>query len=82
MAASATPPAPSDPVPAVAAQDTSHEQNVILDIRRSNGVDDEYCQKARQDPALWHTVQTLKNNLAQSLQVCVPSINHMSVLKR
>lgn len=45
------------------------EHEVIAQIRRNNGVDEEYCQAARQDPALWGTVQTLKKNLSHSLDV-------------
>ncbi|KAH7102371.1 hypothetical protein BKA62DRAFT_700182 [Auriculariales sp. MPI-PUGE-AT-0066] len=47
----------------------TREQEVIRDIRRKNGVDDEFCEQARRDPVLWQTVQNLKSNLQQSLKV-------------
>ncbi|EJD42202.1 hypothetical protein AURDEDRAFT_152983 [Auricularia subglabra TFB-10046 SS5] len=45
------------------------EQDVILQIRRNNGVDAELSAQAQAHPAVWETMQNLKLKLAQSLQV-------------
>lgn len=43
------------------------EQDIVREIRRNNGVDDDFSA----DPAVCATVQNLKRNLGQSLQVYV-----------